>query len=126
MAWILAKPISDTKPLKIYSQGVLLSSNQWQRDLRNEVFARCSRLDSALYLLRNCLWLFTIGTHSAELINFVVRRIHSCSDRSTVAAQAAPHSIRESTNHWSDLCIDFPGIRGPRFPAADLDGRRHD
>src|ERR1700731_2355600 len=125
MAWILAGPISDTKPLKIYFQGALLNSNQWQRDLRNEIFARCSWLDSAFYLLGNCLWLFALGTHSAELINFVGRRLHSCSNRRAVAAQAAPHSIRESTNHRSDLCIDFPGIRSPRFPAADLDGRWH-
>src|SRR5260221_9582212 len=108
MAWILARPISDTKPLKIYFPGVLLNSNQRQQDLRNEVFARCSCLDSALHLLGNCLRLFAIGTHSAELINFVVRRIYSCSNRSTVAAQAGPHSNRESTNHRSDLCIDFP------------------
>src|SRR5437868_679223 len=121
MAWILAKLISDTKPLRIYFLGVLLSSNQQQRDLRNEVFARCSCLDSALNLFRHCLWLLAIRAYSPELNHFAVHRIRSCGNRSTVAAKASLHFFRKDTNDRGHLRVDFSSIRGTRFPAADLD-----
>src|SRR5258707_2071685 len=126
MAWIRAKPISDTKPLRIYFPGALPNSNRQQRDLRNEVFAGCSGLDSALQLFRHRLWPLAIGTYPPDLKYFAVRWIYSCGSRSTVAAEAILHPVRESTSHQRNLRIGLPGICGPRFPIADLDTRRHD
>src|SRR5258708_12730660 len=120
MAWIRVKPISDSKPLRIYFPGALPNSNRQQRDLRNEVFAGCFGLDSALQLFRYRFWLLAIGTYSPALNYFAVRWIHSCGSRSTVAAEAILHPVRESTNHWHNLRIDLPGICGTRFPAAVL------
>src|SRR5258708_15019416 len=125
MAWIPAKHIADTKPLKIYFRGALPNSNRQQRDLRNEVFAGCFGLDSALQLFRYRFWLLAIGTYSPDLNDFAVRWIHSCGSRSTVAAEAILHPVRESTNHWHNLRIHLPGICGTRFPAADFDRKRH-
>src|SRR5260221_4887160 len=125
MAWIRAKPISDTKPLRIYFPGALPNSNRQQRDLRNEVFAGCSGLDSALQLFRHRLWLLAIGTYSPDLNYFAIRWIYSCGSRRTVAAEAVLHPVLESTSTQRTLRIGLPGILSTRFPIADLGSRRY-